>query len=57
MFSRPYCYVAHKVLTPMSVPAKKNFKAFKAHWTDHHFWKMFGLNVAIEQDNKSFFLN
>ncbi|MCM4172196.1 rhodanese domain-containing protein [Arenibacter sp. TNZ] len=47
-------YVAHEgINAQLSVPAE-NFKAFKAHLDSITFLENVRLNVAIEQDNKSF---
>ena len=47
-------YVAHEgINAQLSVPAE-NFKAFKAHLDSISFLKEVRLNIAIEQDNKSF---
>jgi UPF0176 protein len=47
-------YVAHEgINAQLSVPAE-NFKAFKAHLDSITFLENVRLNIAIEQDNKSF---
>ncbi len=47
-------YVAHEgINAQLSVPAE-NFKAFKAHLDSISFLENVRLNIAIEQDNKSF---
>ena len=47
-------YVAHEgINAQLSVPAE-NFKAFKAHVDSINFLVNVRLNIAIEQDNKSF---
>ncbi len=47
-------YVAHEgINAQLSVPAD-NFKAFKAHLDSISFLENVRLNIAIEQDNKSF---
>ena len=47
-------YVAHEgINAQLSVPAE-NFEAFKAHLDSITFLKEVRLNIAIEQDNKSF---
>lgn len=47
-------YVAHEgINAQLSVPAE-NFKAFKAHVDSINFLGNVRLNIAIEQDNKSF---
>ena len=47
-------YVAHEgINAQLSVPAE-NFEAFKAHLDSISFLKDVRLNIAIEQDNKSF---
>lgn len=47
-------YVAHEgINAQLSVPAE-NFKAFKAHLDSINFLGNVRLNIAIEQDNKSF---
>lgn len=47
-------YVAHEgINAQLSVPAK-NFEAFKAHLDSISFLENVRLNIAIEQDNKSF---
>jgi UPF0176 protein len=47
-------YVAHEgVNAQLSVPAE-NFKAFKTHLDSISFLNGVRLNVAVEQDNKSF---
>lgn len=47
-------YVAHEgINAQLSVPAE-NFKAFKVHLDSISFLKEVRLNIAIEQDNKSF---
>lgn len=47
-------YVAHEgINAQLSVPAE-NFKAFKAHLDSISFLQNVRLNIAIEQDNKSF---